>query len=125
MVRAEKHHFVTVGFVGRHSLVDYWRAGDLQEALMRKENRSVVFADDGLPHYWKARFYFFEQLSPMHLYAVGQTTTIKIGESHGSIGFQHIFLPVKCLCVELRFICFSTCFHYNRRMSVCVHLSFF
>lgn len=60
-----------LGLWGHTVLVDYFflRApGDLHKALMRKENRSkrkatprqrLVFACDGLPHCWKATFFFF------------------------------------------------------------------
>lgn len=72
--------------------------GDLHKALMRKENGSkrkaaprqrLVFACDGLPHCWKATFFFhlLEQLSAVHSYAVGQITSIKLETVNVSIAF--------------------------------------
>lgn len=56
---------------------------------MRKENGSkrkaaprqrLVFACDGLPRCWEAGIFFhlLQQLSAVHLYAVGQITSIKL-----------------------------------------------
>lgn len=114
-----------LGLWGRTVLADYFfpRApGDLHKALMRKEIRSkrkaaprqrLVFACDGLPHCWKARFFYFffhllEQLWAVHLHAVGQITSIKLETVMFQLPFSTFFPPVKLLCAE-----FEIYLHFN------------
>lgn len=73
----------------------------------------------GKPHFF---FHLLEQLSAVHSYTVGQITSIKLETVMFPLPFSTFFPPVKLLCVELRFICISTCLHYNCRISVFIKM---